>query len=63
MENKCMNCKHAFKRSAFSFQQNGFYYASYECLYNQSGEQYGAEFKRCDDSCNNFEEREKNENN
>ena len=60
-KNKCMDCKYAFKRSPFSYRQNGFYYASYECLKNQSGEQYGTEFKRCYDSCEHFERRETNE--
>ena len=55
--NICKNCKHALLRCNFSLKQYGNYHLSYECVYNQSKEQFGAEFKRCDDSCDNFEKK------
>lgn len=50
----CKNCKYALARSPFSLRQFGDYHLSYECIYNQSAEQFSAEFKRLDDTCENF---------
>ena len=58
MERVCKNCKFANKRGPFSFKKNGAYAYGFECLKADEDA-----FKKDDDTCNDFKEKENNDGN
>lgn len=57
MEKICKNCELSNKRGKFSFKKYGDRHCSFECLKNDE-----LEFKRLDDTCDDFMERKENQN-
>ena len=57
MDKICKNCKYSLVRSAFSFRKNGSYHLAYECIRELHSDKVDT-FKRLDDTCDNFIEKE-----
>ena len=51
MEKICKNCRYAFKRSNFSYKQNGNYHCSWECVKSDY-----EMFKKDNETCKDWKE-------
>lgn len=54
-ENKCKDCKYAYKRSDFSFKRYGSHSHPFECILEDSKYEM---YKKVDDTCERWEQRE-----